>query len=48
MIMYVSLESTPKFTSDIPYSKKVWRVGNLANFANHLQFAKLKPSKVVV
>ena len=32
----------------IPYSGKVWRVESLANLANRLQFAKLKPSKVVV
>ena len=29
----------------IPYSRKVWWVESLAN---HLRFAKLKPSKVVV
>ena len=31
----------------IPYSGKVWWVESLANLANCLQFAKLKPSKVV-
>ena len=34
--------------SDIPYSQKAWQVESLANMANHLQFAKLKPSKLVV
>ena len=34
--------------SDIPYSQKAWRVESLANMANHLQFAKLKPLKSVV
>ena len=34
--------------SDIPYSQKAWRVESLANMANHLQFAKLKPLKLVV
>ena len=33
---------------DIPYSGKVWQIESLANLVNHLQFAKLKPSKVVV
>ena len=32
----------------IPYSGKVWLVESLANLANRLQFAKLKPSKLVV
>ena len=30
-----------------PYSRKVWRVESLVNLANHWQFTKLKPSKVV-
>ena len=30
------------------YSRKVWRVESLANLANRLRFAKLKPSKLVV
>ena len=30
------------------YRGKVWRVESLVNLVNHLQFAKLKPSKVVV
>ena len=34
--------------SDIPYSLKAWQVESLANMANRLQFAKLKPSKLVV
>ena len=34
--------------SDIPYSQKAWRVESLANMANHLQFAILKPLKLVV
>ena len=34
--------------STIPYSGKVWRGESLANLANRLQFAKLKPSKLVV
>ena len=33
---------------DIPYSGKVWRGESLANSANRLRFAKLKPSKIVV
>ena len=32
----------------LPYSRKVWQVESLANLANRLQFAKLKPSKLVV
>ena len=32
----------------IPYSGKVWQGESLANLANHLRFAKLKPSKLVV
>ena len=32
----------------VPYSGIVWWVESLANLVNHLQFAKLKPSKVVV
>ena len=32
----------------IPYSGKVWRGESLANLANRLRFAKLKPSKLVV
>ena len=32
----------------IVYSGKVWHAESLANLANHLQFAKLKPSKLVV
>ena len=32
----------------IPYSGRDWQVESLANMANHLQFAKLKASKVVV
>ena len=32
----------------IPYSRKAWQVENLANLANHLQFTKLKSSKLVV
>ena len=32
----------------VPYSGKVWWVESLANLVNCLQFAKLKPSKVVV
>ena len=32
----------------IPYSGKVWRGESLANLANRQQFAKLKPSKLVV
>ena len=38
--------STPK--ECIPYSGKVWRGESLANLANRLRFAKLKPSKLVV
>ena len=34
--------------SDIPHSQKAWQVKSLANMTNHLQFAKLKPSKLVV
>ena len=30
------------------YSGKVWWVESLANLANRLQFAKLKPSKLIV
>ena len=33
---------------DIPYSGKVWQVESLVNLANHLQFANLKPFKVIV
>ena len=33
--------------TNIPYSGKVWLVESLANLANHLQFTKLKPSKLV-
>ena len=33
---------------NIPYSGKVWRGESLANLANRLRFAKLKPSKLVV
>ena len=32
----------------VPYSGIVWWVESLANLVNRLQFAKLKPSKVVV
>ena len=32
----------------LPYSGKVWRGESLANLANRLRFAKLKPSKLVV
>ena len=32
----------------IPYSGKVWWVESLVNLVNRQQFAKLKPSKVVV
>ena len=32
----------------IPYSGKVWQGESLTNLANHLRFAKLKPSKLVV
>ena len=34
--------------SEVLYSGKVWQVESLANLANCLRFAKLKPSKVVV
>ena len=33
---------------DIPYSGKVWQVESLVNLANRLQFANLKPFKVVI
>ena len=33
---------------DLPYSGKVWQGESLANLANRLRFAKLKPSKLVV
>ena len=32
----------------MPYSGKVWWVESLMNLANHLRFAKLKPSKFVL
>ena len=32
----------------VPYSRKVWWEESLANLANHLRFAKLKPSKLIV
>ena len=35
-------------TEIIPYSGKVWRGESLANLANRLRFAKLKPSKLIV
>ena len=38
----------PMSTSNILYSGKVWRVESLVNLASCLQFAKLKPSKLVV
>ena len=33
---------------NVPYSGKVWQGESLANLANRLRFAKLKPSKLVV
>ena len=36
------------FFSTIPYSGKVWQGESLANLANHPQFAKLKPSPLVL
>ena len=32
----------------LPYSGKVWRGKSLVNLANHLGFAKLKPSKFLL
>ena len=34
--------------SELSYSKKVWQGESLANLANRLRFAKLKPSKLIV
>ena len=34
--------------TNLLYSGKVWRGESLANLANRLRFAKLKPSKLIV
>ena len=47
-VVTLSIEKAMEETKVIPYSGKVWRVESLANLVNCLQFAKLKPSKVVV
>ena len=46
--MYASKKGWKLEFIQISYSRKVWWVESLANLVNHLQFAKLKPSKVLV